>query len=54
MNDRLVMRLHARAQTKVKVGNGISDRLSDEVGVHQESVLSPFAIVMDALCEEVR
>ena len=44
------------AQTKVKVGNGMWDGFSVEVGVHQGSVLSPFlfAIVMNAICEDVR
>jgi len=59
VNERLVravMRLYEEAKTKVKVGGGMSDGFSVEVGVHQGSVLSPFlfAIVMDVLCEDVR
>ena len=59
VNERLVkavMRLYEGAMTKVKVGGGMSDGFSVEVGVHQGSVLSPFlfAIVMDVLCEDVR
>ena len=59
VNERLVravMRLYEGAKTKVKVGNGMSDGFSVEVGVHQGSVLSPFlfAIVMDVLCEDVK
>ena len=59
VNERLVravMRLYEGAKTKVKVGGGMSDGFSVEVGVHQGSVLSPFlfAIVMDVLCEDVR
>ena len=41
MNERLVMAvmwLYDGEQTKVKVGNGMSDRLPFEVGIHQVSV----------------
>ena len=51
-----VMNLHDGAKTKVKVGSGLSDKFSVNVGVHQGSVLSPllFAIVVDAVTERVR
>jgi len=59
VHERLVMaimRLYDGAQTKIKVGNVMSDGFSVGVGVHQGSVLSPllFAIVMDSISEDVR
>jgi hypothetical protein len=47
------MPLYKRAQTKVRVGNGMSVRFSIKVKEHQRLVLSPFlfATVMDASCE---
>ena len=59
VNERLVraaMQLYDGAQAKLKVGNKMSEGFSVEAGVHQGSVLSQFliAIVMDAMCEDVR
>ena len=52
---RAVMQLYEGANTKVKVGKGMSDAFNVKVGVHQGSVLSPFlfAIVMDVVCGDV-
>ena len=51
-----VMSLYNGAKTKVKVGSGLLDEFSGNVGVHQGSVLSPllFVIVVDAVTERVR
>ena len=48
-----VMSLYNGAKTKVKVGSGLSDEFSVNVGVHQGSVLSPllFANVVAAVTE---
>ena len=44
-----VMSIYEGAETKVRVGSGLSEEFSEEVGVHQGSVLSPllFAMVID-------
>ena len=36
-----VMSLYEGAETKVRVGSGLSEEFSVKVGVHQRSVLSP-------------
>ena len=51
-----VMSLYDGAKTNLKVGSGLSDEFSVNVGAHQGSVLSPllFAIVVDAVTERAR
>ena len=51
-----VMSLFTKATTKIKVGSGNSEELFVKVGVHQESILSPFlfATVIDVVTEDVR
>ena len=51
-----VMSLYEGAETKVRVGSGLSGEFSVKVGVHQESVLSPllFATVIDEVTEKAR
>ena len=51
-----VMSLYERAETKVRVGSGLSQEFSVKVGVHQGSVLSPllFAMVIDEVTENAR
>ena len=46
------MHFYEGANTKVKVGMGMSDAFSVKVGVHQGQVLSPFlfAIVVAVVC----
>ena len=51
-----VMSLYERAETKVRVGSGLSKEFSVKVGVHQGSVLSRllFAMMIDEETENVR
>ena len=51
-----VMSLYEGAETKVRVGSGLSEEFSVKVGVHQGSVLSPllFATVIDEVTENAR
>ena len=51
-----VMSLYEGAETKLRVGSGLSVKFSVKVGVHQESVLSPllFAMVIDEVTENAR
>ena len=51
-----VMSLYKGAETKVRVGSGLSEEFSVKVSEHQESVLSPllFAIVMDEVTKNAR
>ena len=51
-----VMSLYEGAETKVKVGLGLSEDFSMKVGVHQGSVLSPllFVTVIDEVTENAR
>ena len=51
-----VMSLYEGAETKVRVGLGLSEEFSVKVGVHQGSTLSPllFAMVIDEVTENVR
>ena len=51
-----VMSMYKRAKTRVKVAGGHSEEFDVGVGVHQESVLSPFlfSIVLDVLSENGR
>ena len=51
-----VMSLYEGAETKVRVGSGLSEEFSVKVGVHQGSVLSLllFAVVIDAVTENAR
>ena len=53
---RAVMSLHHGAKTKVRVGSESSQESLVQVGVHQESVLSPllFAITVDVISENAR
>ena len=50
------MSLYERAETKVRVGSGLSEEFSVNVGVHQGSVLSRllFAMVIDEVTENAR
>ena len=50
------MSLYEGAETKVRVGSGLSEEFSVKVGVHQGSVLSPllFAMVIDEVTENAR
>ena len=53
-----VMSLYEGAETKVRVGSGLSEEFSVKVGVHHGSVLSPllfaFAMVIDEVTENAR
>ena len=51
-----VMSLYEEAETKVRVGSGLSEEFSVTVGVHQGSVLSPllFAMVIDEVTKNAR
>ena len=51
-----VMSLYEEAETRVRVGSGLSEEFSVKVGVHQGSVLSPllFAMVIDVVTENAR
>ena len=51
-----VTSLDEGAETKVRVGSGLSEEFSVKVGVHQRSVLSPllFAMVIDEVTENAR
>ena len=51
-----VMSLYDGAKTRVRVGSAYSEEFKVNVGVHQESVLSPllFAIVVDVITENAR
>ena len=51
-----VMSLYEEAETKVRVGSGLSEEFSVKVGEHQESVLLPllFAIVIDEVTNNTR
>ena len=51
-----VMSLYEEAETKVKVGSGLSEEFSVKVGEHQESVLLPllFAMVIDEVTKNTR
>ena len=51
-----VMSLYEGAETKVRVGSGLSEEFSVKVGAHQGSVLSPllFAKVIDEVTENAR
>ena len=51
-----VMSLYKEAETKVRVGSGLSEEFTVKVGVHQGSVLSPllFAMVIDEVTENAR
>ena len=51
-----VMSLYEGAETKVRVGSGLSEEFSVKGGVHQGSVLSPllFAMVIDEVTENAR
>ena len=50
------MSLYEGAETKVRIGLGLSKEFSVKVGGHQGSVLSPFlfAMVIDEVTENVR
>ena len=50
------MSLYEGAETKVRVGSGLSEEFFVKVGVHQKSVLSPllFAMVIDEVTENTR
>ena len=52
----VVMSLYHGAKTKVGVGSELSPEFLVQVGVHQESVLSPlvFAIAVDVISENAR
>ena len=41
-----VMSLYKGAETKVRVGSGLSEEFSVKAGVHQEPVLSPLLLAM--------
>ena len=51
-----VMRLFEGAETKFRVGSGLSEEFSVKIGAHQGSVLSPllFAMVIDEVTENTR
>ena len=51
-----VMSLYEGAETKVRVGSGLSEEFSVQVGVHQRSVLSLllFAMVIDEVTENTK
>ena len=53
---KVVMSLYEGAETKVRIGAGLSEEFSVKVGVHQGSVLSPllFAMVIDEVTENAR
>ena len=51
---RAVMRLYDGAKTRVRVGSAYSEEFEVKVGVHQGSVLSLFAIVVDVITENAR
>ncbi|KAK3562277.1 hypothetical protein QTP86_033344 [Hemibagrus guttatus] len=53
---RVVQDMYERSRTVVRCAVGQTEEFNVEVGLHQESALSPFlfAIVMDQLSEEVR
>ena len=52
----MVISFYVEAETKVRVGSGLSEELSVKVGVHQGSVLSSllFAMVIDEVTENAR
>ena len=51
-----VMSLYEGAETRVRVGSGLSEAFFVKVGVHQGSVLSPllFETVVDEVTENAR
>ena len=51
---RAVMSLYDGAKTRVRVGSAYSEEFEVKVGVHQGSVVSPFAIVVDVVTENAR
>ena len=50
----LVQSMYANANSRVRVGGGLSENIEVKVGVHQGSVLSPllFIMVLEALSRE--
>ena len=50
------MSLHKGAETRVRVDSELAEGFEFEVGIHQESVLSPFpfAVVVDDVTEPAR
>ena len=53
---KVVMSVYEGAETKVKVGSGLSEEFSVKVGAHQRSVLSPllFAMLIGEVTENAR
>ena len=53
---KLVQGMYENVQSRVRVGEGLSDEFEVKVGVHQGSVLSPlfFFMVLEALSREFR
>ena len=53
---KLVMSLHERAKTRVRVDSKLSEELGVRVGIHQGSVLSPFlfAVMVDVVTKFAR
>lgn len=53
---RAIQDIYEGSRTAVRCAGGVTDRFQVELGVHQESALSPllFAMVMNRLTDEVR